>query len=92
MGTTVSITDIYMNALSSLSDKEKLDLISKLTNSIIKKKKKKRLRTFMCSIASIQIGAVTGHRRKLLKTYASQGFLNVKFQLGSIESLWQNTF
>ena len=32
MGTTVSITDIYMNALSSLSDKEKLDLISKLTN------------------------------------------------------------
>lgn len=42
MGTTVSITDIYMNALYSLSDKEKLDLISKLTNSIIKNKKKKK--------------------------------------------------
>ena len=91
MGTTVSITDIYMNALYSLSDKEKLDLISKLTNSIIKNKKKKRLRIFMCSIASIQIGAATRHRRKLLKIYASQ-VLNVKFQLGSIESLWQNTF
>lgn len=44
MGATVSITDIYMNALSSLSDKEKLDLISKLTNSIIKKKKKKKVK------------------------------------------------
>lgn len=41
MGTTVSITDIYMDALSSLSNKEKLDLISKLTNSIIKKKEEK---------------------------------------------------
>lgn len=42
MGTTVSITDIYMDALSSLSNKEKLDLISKLTNSIITKKKKNK--------------------------------------------------
>lgn len=42
MGTTASITDIYMDALSSLSDNEKLDLISKLTNSIIKDKKKKK--------------------------------------------------
>ena len=31
-----------MDALSSLSNKEKLDLISKLTNSIIKNKKKKK--------------------------------------------------
>lgn len=42
MGTTANITDIYMDALSSLSNKEKLDLISKLTNSIIKKKKKSK--------------------------------------------------
>lgn len=44
MGTTISITDIYMDALSSLSDKEKLDLISKLTNSIIKTKKKSKVK------------------------------------------------
>ena len=36
MGTTVSITDIYMNALSSLSDKEKLDLISKFISVPLK--------------------------------------------------------
>lgn len=44
MGTTVSITDIYMDALSSLSNKEKLDLISKLSNSIIKNKKKNKVK------------------------------------------------
>lgn len=37
---TISITDMYMNALSSLSNVEKLDLISKLTDSMLHKKKK----------------------------------------------------
>lgn len=37
---TVSITDMYMDALASLSDEEKLDLITKLTRSILDKKKK----------------------------------------------------
>lgn len=38
---TLNITDIYMNALSLLSDEEKLDLISKLTNSMMRKHKRK---------------------------------------------------
>ena len=38
---TLSITDIYMNALSSLSDEEKLDLISKLTSSMMHKHRRK---------------------------------------------------
>ena len=32
----ISITDMYMSVLSSLSVDEKLDLIAKLTNSILK--------------------------------------------------------
>ena len=34
MITNLSITDMYMSVLSSLSIEEKLDLIAKLTNSI----------------------------------------------------------
>ncbi len=48
---TISITDMYMGALSSLSDEEKLDLITKLTRSILDKKKKtktKGLEVFDC--------------------------------------------
>ena len=37
---TISITDMYMSILNSLSNEEKLDLISKLTNSMLHKQKK----------------------------------------------------
>lgn len=39
----ISITDMYMDALASLSDEEKLDLITKLTRSILDKKKKAKI-------------------------------------------------
>lgn len=48
---TISITDMYMDALASLSDEEKLDLITKLTRSILEKKKKtksKGMKVFEC--------------------------------------------
>ena len=38
MNTTFGITDMYMSVLSSLSNDEKLDLISKLSDSMRKKK------------------------------------------------------
>ena len=37
----ISITDMYMSVLSSLTADEKLDLISKLSESLRKTKKKK---------------------------------------------------
>ena len=37
-----SITDMYMNVLSSLTADEKLDLISKLSESLRKTKKEKK--------------------------------------------------
>ena len=48
---TISITDMYMDALASLSDEEKLDLITKLTSSILDKKKRtkaKGMEVFDC--------------------------------------------
>ena len=41
MITNLSITDMYMSVLSSLSIDEKLDLIAKLSNSIRNKKEEK---------------------------------------------------
>lgn len=41
MITSLSITDMYMSVLSSLSIDEKLDLIAKLTNSIRKTNKER---------------------------------------------------
>ena len=38
-----SITDMYMNVLSSLTADEKLDLISKLSESLRKTKKEKKV-------------------------------------------------
>lgn len=38
----INITDMYMEALSSLSNEEKVDLISKLSKSILAKKKGKK--------------------------------------------------
>lgn len=48
---TISITDMYMDALVSLSDEEKLDLITKLIRSMWNKKrtaKAKGMEVFDC--------------------------------------------
>lgn len=39
----ISITDMYMSVLSSLTADEKLDLISKLSESLRKTKKEKKI-------------------------------------------------
>ena len=47
----INITDIYMEALAALSNEEKLDLISKLSNSMLSQKRKKKpegLKMFDC--------------------------------------------
>jgi hypothetical protein len=41
---TISITDMYMHILSSLSDRDKLDLISKLSESMRNDADTKRIR------------------------------------------------
>lgn len=44
----ISITDMYMSVLSSLTADEKLDLISKLSESLRKTKKKVAADPFAC--------------------------------------------
>ena len=45
MITNLSVTDMYMSVLSSLSIDDKLDLITKLTNSIRNKKEVKNIKS-----------------------------------------------
>lgn len=50
MNTTPCITDMYMSVLSSLSNDEKLELISKLSDSMRRRKKpSKKLRDVFAS-------------------------------------------
>ncbi len=61
----ISITDMYMSVLSSLTADEKLDLISKLSESLRKTKKKKLLLTL--SLVTKEIGMIIFHVHSLEK-------------------------
>ena len=55
-----SITDMYMNVLSSLTADEKLDLISKLSESLRKTKKEKKSQLILLP-ATKEIGKMIFH-------------------------------
>ena len=56
----ISITDMYMSVLSSLTADEKLDLISKLSESLRKTKKEKKVAADLLLVTK-EIGMIIFH-------------------------------
>ena len=63
MISNLSVTDMYMSMLSSLSNDEKLDLITKLSESM-RKKKRIRIEPRNCSANLMKIGVEIRHRKR----------------------------